>query len=42
MSSTSTPQLSKILANGKSYAVSIVIGCRAAFMRARSGTRTFS
>jgi len=29
-------------ANGKSYAVSIVIGWRAAFMRARSGTRTFS
>ena len=42
MRSTSTPQLSKIRANGKSYAVSIVIGCRAAFIRARSGTRTFS
>src|ERR1700689_402888 len=41
-SSRSTPQLSKILANGKSYAVSIVIGWCAAFMRARSGTRTFS
>src|SRR5271166_3154761 len=40
--SRSTPQLSKILANGKSYAVSIVIGWRAAFMRARSGTRTLS
>src|SRR5260370_9867755 len=42
MRRTSIPQLSNILANGKSYAVSIVIGCRAAFMRARSGTRTFS
>src|SRR5271156_5904986 len=41
-SSRSTPQLSKIRANGKAYAVSIVIGWRAAFMRARSGTRTFS
>ena len=42
ISSTSTPQLSKILAKGKSYAVSIVIWRARLFMRARSGTRTFS
>src|ERR1700687_4960470 len=40
--SASTPQLSKILANGKSYAVSIVIGWWRAFIRAKSGTRTLS
>src|ERR1700687_5262504 len=40
--SASTPQLSKILANAKSYAVSIVIGGWRAFIRAKSGTRTLS
>jgi hypothetical protein len=41
-SSTSTPAASKMRANGKSYAVSIAIGVRSAFIRARSVTRTFS